>query len=301
MPGVDVRVFWARIFGRMPRRCPGARGVSHTDVVRVASVPSGHVYVRHLSAVDADERVIRLPDPPTDKTGRWWPPAMLHSEWVRDHAQEFDVLHVHFGFDAQSVESLHSFVEALDAVDRPLVMTVHDLRNPHHADRRDHDAQLDVLIPAASAVLTLTPGAALEIERRWGVRAEVTPHPHVFDLADIDRPRPAHSDFVIGLHCKSVRACMDPGPVVGAILEVITDLPSARLVVDVHTDVMTPGNRNHVPQLAAQLTREAAGGRLTLHVHDYYTHERLRDYLAGLDLSVLPYRFGTHSGWAEGC
>ena len=29
--------------------------------------------------------------------------------------------------------------------------------------------------------------------------------------------------------------------------------------------------------------------------------DRLWDHLRGLDLSVLPYRFGTHSGWLEAC
>jgi hypothetical protein len=50
---------------------------------------------------------------------------------------------------------------------------------PHHRDRRDHDAQLDVLIPAADGLITLTAGAAAEIESRWGRQPLVLPHPHV--------------------------------------------------------------------------------------------------------------------------
>ena len=49
----------------------------------------------------------------------------------------------------------------------PLVLTVHDLTNPHLSDQAPHEAALDVLVPAASAVVTLTPGAAAEIARRW--------------------------------------------------------------------------------------------------------------------------------------
>jgi hypothetical protein len=36
-------------------------------------------------------------------------------------------------------------------------------------------------------------------------------------------------------------------------------------------------------------------------VHDYFSDDELWCYLAGLDVSVLPYRFGTHSGWLEAC
>lgn len=32
-----------------------------------------------------------------------------------------------------------------------------------------------------------------------------------------------------------------------------------------------------------------------------FTDAELWDYLAALDLYVLPYRFGTHSGWLEAC
>lgn len=56
----------------------------------------------------------------------------------------------------------------LDAAGAPLVLTVHDLRNPHHRDVALHDAQLGVLVEAAAAIVTLTPGAAETIRRRWG-------------------------------------------------------------------------------------------------------------------------------------
>lgn len=36
-------------------------------------------------------------------------------------------------------------------------------------------------------------------------------------------------------------------------------------------------------------------------MHDYYSDAELWDYFFHLDLSVLPYRFGTHSGWLEAC
>ena len=36
-------------------------------------------------------------------------------------------------------------------------------------------------------------------------------------------------------------------------------------------------------------------------MHDYFTDDELWGYLQALDVSVLPYRFGTHSGWLEAC
>lgn len=38
-----------------------------------------------------------------------------------------------------------------------------------------------------------------------------------------------------------------------------------------------------------------------LAVHPYFSDDELWDYLEAIDVSVLPYRFGTHSGWLEAC
>ena len=114
-------------------------------------------------------------------------------------------------------------------------------------------------------------------------------------------PRPAHDAFVIGIHAKSLRANMDPLPLVDAIVEALPDLPGAVLRVDAHTDVMTPGYQRHDAGFAGHLRELAAAGSLDLRVHDYFSDDELWAYLQGLDVSVLPYVFGTHSGWLEAC
>src|SRR6185312_205937 len=120
------------------------------------------------------------------------------------------VFHLHFGYDDRTPAQLAALVAALRAHRRPLVVTVHDLRNPHHSDPAAHTAALDVLVPAADALITLTPGAAATIAERWGRAAEVVAHPHVLELPEVGRDRPAHDGFVVGVHAKSVRANTDP-------------------------------------------------------------------------------------------
>ena len=274
--------------------------------IRILSVPSGHVYVRHLSdnhGVDHDD-VVRLPDPPVGgdvPAAQWWPPRALDADWVWANLHRFDLFHLHFGFDARSPAQLCELVNVLRTAGKPLVYTVHDLRNPHHEEPELHDEQLDVLVPAADAVLTLTPGAAREINRRWHREALVIPHPHVVDEPMLSRPRREGDGFVIGVHLKSLRASMDPLPVVERLAESVRDLPDARLRVDVHTDVMTPGFARHDPVIAARVSELAADDALDLRVHDFFADDELWAYLQGLDVSVLPYRFGTHSGWLEAC
>jgi hypothetical protein len=226
---------------------------------------------------------------------------MLEPEWVEEHAAEFDLMHVHFGFDAVSPETLEELVGALRRHGKPLVLTVHDLRNPHHPDPGLHEAQLGVLVRAADAIITLTPGAAAEIARRWDRVATVLPHPHVVEEPRLSQPREQHPGFVVGVHVKSLRASMDPLPVVDEIVTALPTMPGSVLRVDAHTDVMTPGFTKFAPELHDRLRALSQAGQIELHVHDFFTDEQLWDYLQSLDVSVLPYRFGTHSGWLEAC
>src|SRR5690606_13515506 len=122
-----------------------------------------------------------------------------------------------------------------------------------HREPGLHDEQLSVLVAGANALITLTEGAAAEIQRRWGREARVLPHPHVVEEPTLRRPRPHRAEFVIGVHAKSLRASMDPLFDIESIVALLPDLPGASLRVNVHTDVMTPGTPQHDSILAGRL------------------------------------------------
>lgn len=283
--------------------------------MRVLSIPAAHDYVRHLAPVRRGTgSVVVLPDPPprSDGTdgplpGRWWPPAALDPAWVDEHHEAVDVVHLHFGFDASSPDELRAWVAALRRTRIPLLFTVHDLRNPHHEDRALHDAQLDVLVPAADALVTLTPGAAAEVRRRWGREALVLPHPHVVPLETMSLIRSARAfrqqapTFVVGVHLKSLRASSAPRRVLPTLVDTLVDLPHSVLRVHLHREVLDPGHPRHDGGLLADLHAWAEADLIDLRMHDRLDDDALFASLAELDLCVLPYRFGTHSGWLEAC
>jgi hypothetical protein len=148
----------------------------------------------------------------------------------------------------------------------------------------------------------LTPGAAETIASRWGGVAEVLPHPHVVDWDTMSRARPAHAGYVVGLHAKSLRANMDVTAVATTLARTVAALPGARLRIDIHHEVFDPGARAYRPEVGGTLRALAsANDGVELHEHDYFSDEELWEYLNAIDVSVLPYRFGTHSGWLEAC
>lgn len=287
--------------------------------IRIASIPASQVYIRHTAPPpDSDDAgtIVRLPDPDPDDPratteSKWWPPVMLDAGWVRRNADAFDLMHIHFGFDAISATELRSLVGELRRQGKPLVYTLHDLRNPHQPDATQHDVLLDILVPAADHLITLTREAAGEITRRWGRTATVLPHPHVVALGELQRRQEARrisftSDgvsrpFRLGVHLKSLRPNIAAEAVITALLEVLPDLPGAVLQVNSHPEILTPGNPKYRADLHRLLDAGGARGLVDLRVHPYFNESQLWDYLASLDVSVLPYRFGTHSGWLEAC
>ena len=201
-------------------------------------------------------------------------------------------MHLHFGFEHLSADELGQWVQRLHRFGLPLVYTAHDLRNPHQLSARAHDRHLDVLIPNAAAVLTLTAGAAAHIRSRWGVPAQIVAHPYVIEPDR--RPRRPASTRTVGIHLKDLRRnVIEPDRVIEAAARGAR-AGGGRLRVNLHPGVVDRPELSGTRALGEQ-------GLLDLAVHERFSDEALASYLAELDVYVLPHRFGTHSGWLEAC
>jgi hypothetical protein len=265
--------------------------------ITVVSIPSGHPYPQ---TVGSAKGICVLPDPIREgaPASQWWPPVALDPAWIRANASAADLLHIHFGTESFSPVHLAESIAAAHDVGWPVVFTVHDLEHPQLTDQGPYRAQLDVLIPGADALLTLTAGAAREILRRWGRTALVVPHPAV--VTEGAHPRPATSTSTrIGMHLKDLRSNIDSVTMVTALCEAVDTLTKSGH--DVTAEV-----RMH-REVRDEVARKTI--RAILHKNDRVVlleHQRLNDSelevaLARLDVAVLPYAHGTHSGWLELC
>ena len=258
--------------------------------MRVASVPRRHAYTRHIGW--PGDGVTRIATP--DATYR--ASDLVDACWVREHRDDFDCMHAHFGFGDVGLDALQAWLEALAEVGRPLVHTVHDLENPHHAGQDHHRRQLDLLVPAAAEVVTLTGCAADRVEHRWGRRPVVLPHPHIVELERVGRPGPPADPLVVGVHLKDLRAAIHGPELWEPLAEVIAADDRYRLRIDVYPAAVErdPAARRCLDELATRLDVDVA-------LRPYGSDGDFEDYLRSIDVAVLPYRWGTHSGWAEAC
>jgi hypothetical protein len=266
--------------------------------IRVVSIPAAHPYVGRVSA---SPEIDVLDDPPVEgaPSGVWWPPVALDPSWIRDHAADADLLHIHFGTESFPPGHVTACLEAAHEVGWSVVYTVHDLEHPQLEHQGAYEAQLDELVRGADALVTLTPGAAEGIRERWGREAVVIAHPSLLS-DDVDVPLVLPSaGFRVGVHLKDLRPNVDA---VGAVTTLIDAVARLRRR---GADVVAEIRMHHVvrdPEAREAVRRLVGSSEAALLIE----HERLDDLglaiaLSRLDVCLLPYRHGTHSGWLELC
>jgi hypothetical protein len=266
--------------------------------IRVVSIPAAHPYVGRVSA---SPEIDVLDDPPVEgaPSGVWWPPVALDPSWIRDHAADADLLHIHFGTESFPPGHVTACLEAAHEVGWSVVYTVHDLEHPQLEHQGAYEAQLDELVRGADALVTLTPGAAEGIRERWGREAVVIAHPSLLS-DDVDVPLVLPSaGFRVGVHLKDLRPNVDA---VGAVTTLIDAVARLRRR---GADVVAEIRMHHVvrdPEVREAVRRLVGSSEAALLIE----HERLDDLglaiaLSRLDVCLLPYRHGTHSGWLELC
>jgi hypothetical protein len=271
--------------------------------IRVASVPAGHPYVRAVTPGPGLARL--LPDPELGRPpGQWWPPALFDPAYLRANLDGFDLLHVHFGLESVPTAQLVEALGLVRAAGHPIVFTVHDLENPQLVDQTEHLVRLDAVIAAADELITLTPGAAAVIADRWGRPATVVPHPRIAEhypsVTQVPDARPR-----LGAHLRDLRPNIDALAVARSLAAGARALAAAGRPVDA---VLRLDERVRDEATAAELERfvqdeggSTLEGGLTLERGPRQSDIELERWIAGLDVAVMPYSHGTHSGWAELC
>lgn len=285
------------------RNAPTPRSVAAPSAaIRVLSIPGDHRYVQHAIAGE-HVRIISDPEVPGAPLGQWWPSPALQPEWIAAHRDEFDVVHVHFGFESRTPQQLAEWADCLAAQRIPLVVTVHDLQLPHDADHDAHRARLVVVVARAAAVVTLTEGAGAEIAERFGRPAHVVPHPRMVPLELIrGAVRTPGTRLRVGIHLKSLRPNAATPQWLAGVDEAVRrcDVPT-ELVVHAHREICDPGFPRYDGRMLEVLDRIEHAGRAQVCWVDRMTDAQLWSYLRSIDVSVLPHRWGTHSGWLEEC
>ncbi|HSM66150.1 MAG TPA: hypothetical protein VK860_07590 [Ilumatobacteraceae bacterium] len=241
---------------------------------RVVHHPSRHPFVDRLSR--ADDRL--------DCVDVWDVDALV--------ARDVDVVHVHFGFEHVTPDDMWAWCAALHRAGIRLALTVHDIDNPHLVDQRTHHLRLAALLHHADELYTLTPSASAEIVARWGRHATIAPHPPIVPDPTIDaiRRRPPTSRPVL-VWLGALRPNVD--------LDIVVDIVDH---VDHPVEVMTRlDGWDALAQDGQQRLLDTVGRSTSseLVITGRPGDDELIELVAQRPALVLPYAWGTHSGFVQ--
>ena len=297
-PGRHPRKVFMSPSRRRRRASPEWEG---RDVITVAALPGRGLYVRHLGHPEGVDGVHRPTVPPPGAPAR--PPAQFEPHWLRANLDEVDVVHVHGAPPRLAPQDVESAVAVTREAGLPLVVTAYHLSDPAGVDEAHFAAQLETLVRAADTVITITPGAAEELQQRFGVSATELPHPHAVDFVRMRRARPAgpRQTSVVGTHLGSLRMPGDPVTFVRSLADAVAQVPGARLVVHLHDHLLDPDSSRYAPDTIGAVQRIVAEVGGVARAHRPMTDSQLWDHLFSLDVSVVPPLFGSHSIWPEAC
>jgi len=197
-------------------------------------------------------------------------------------------VHVHFGFEHLAPSELGEWIDELQRRGRRLVHTVHDIDNPHLVDQAAHWGRTELLVRRSDCVVTLTESAADEIERRWGRRPVVIPHPPLTHrrMPTVETTEPLRGLVWLG----TLRPNIDRD-----LVSMIADRSDGDFDVVARSDSWVRADAS----LRRSLAEADLRGRIDLRVVDRPSDHGLEALIAAAGVVVLPYAWGTHSGIVE--
>lgn len=260
---------------------------------RVLSYPPVHDYVDRLHGSVGD--LVHRDQP--------WPrlPDLYDPDWVASHSSDWDVAHFHFTWEQYEPGTLAAVLDAHRSAGTPVVWTAHDLRNPHLPDSAGRDdVYLGLLAQSATEVLTLTNGAAQEIQDRFGRRAQVVPHGPLVDAATAsqlrDGRRGSPAPLRVLLLAKSLRSNLDWHAPLEAVRHFHTYVDAGIVgTTEIELDIHLHPDASRRAELEA-LDRVPG---ITVSVAPRLSTPALWRRVAAADVLLLPYLWGTHSGLLE--
>lgn len=244
--------------------------------IRVASVPDDSLYVRHISwKGDGVKRIAAEFDP----------------IWIEDNRRDFDLFHLHSGYEDPSRERVLESIASLDRLGVPLVYTVHELKPSPVRELQT------LLLSAADMVISLSDELRARIFLDEGRNSRIVPHPHVVPLDGIENtsPRRRLPPFTIGVQLDSLAPDVFAESVVEAVAERVRESACFRARVDVQRrdDGIDPGA---LAPLLAGLERR---GQIELHFHERFDDESLVECARRIDIAIAPSASGPHARWLE--
>lgn len=213
----------------------------------------------------------------------------------------FDLLHIH-SVELTPLETLHMALERCKRDKKGIVLTVHDTKPVFSQDSVAHNIALKMCVEAGAQTSTLTKGAQKEIESDLGIASSnitVIPHGAVLPVDDhkwhLGRQSNDSLTCIFGMYggFRPNRDLLTPS------VNIAFGLPELDAKLVILTRAISPieVRQNEEMRMLIQLANSSK--RIDLRIFPFPSDNQIAEFLLGVDILIMPYRWGTHSGQLE--
>lgn len=211
----------------------------------------------------------------------------------------FDLLHLQ-SLELTRLDAIERVLQRCELENKGVIFTLHDIGPLFPDPAGDFPLRIKVACRVARRVITLTNAAATEVERRFGVAPEkvvVVPHGPVLAVShDLwQKPAPRNAVFTIGMFggVRPNRTFLTPA------VNALHGLDQREVCVRLLTRGLNPIELAPTSEGFQLSVLAAADPRLSLELRPFPSDDEVAEFVQSLDLLVLPYLHGTHSGQLE--
>jgi glycosyltransferase involved in cell wall biosynthesis len=222
-------------------------------------------------------------------------------DWIESQAslEFFDILHVQ-SLELTSLMSIEKALERCQAERKGIVITIHELEPLFPDERKDFADRVRLACRFASGIVTLTKRAGEEIAARFGVdpsRIEIVPHGAVLPLSHSLWNAKVRKNwrFTMGMFggFRPNRSFLT------AAINALYGLDSADVSVQILSRGLNPIEVGPTTEAWQVASLASSDKRLALRLLPFPSDDEIANFVHSLDVLVLPYLFGTHSGQLE--
>lgn len=250
-------------------------------VPRILSYPPRHPYVDRLhgpvaTLVERNQAMPKIPN-------------YYDVEWIKRNSHLWDIVHFHFGWEQYAIEQVEQVVSMHQKLGKPIVVTVHDTRNPHTVDAANDKKYIRLLLSKAASVITLTGSAQRYIIDNYNIDPIVIPHGPLLGREEMNKYRSlARNERIIYVHVKSGRSNLDYQRIITMAPD-IERISGYKMIFGIH--------RNSPAHEYVKKTGERHWKYIEL--QGELSHDELCVKIATVTVVLMPYLWGSHSGLIE--
>lgn len=230
-------------------------------------------------------------------------PFGITFKWIVDHSLDdkfwefFDVLHIHYGFEFEPIETVNDALNLTKAKEKGIVFTLHEMESVHDTNQNFYENYLRAILQKADSVITLTKLARASLQDKYPqINKKITVIPHGYVVSPENTffgyTRKAHKEINFAVF----GAFRENRELFSTLVNLYFATNSYNRGIYFLTKPVTKELLQSQPNVLSILTFIRSCEKFKLIMQPDFLDDEIADIIRKVDILILPYSVAGHSG-----